>query len=543
MRDTDLSKLPSSNIEYATKQYWDERYSSGGKEIIFDWFKRYSDIKELINSVIPEKTLSILMLGCGNSSLSEDMYNDGYQDITNIDFSEIVIQQMSERCSELDMKWQVMDVLDLKYPDNQFDVLIDKGTMDALMCEKGDVWDPSDELKATVKKEVDCAERVLKPGGVFLYITFGQPHFRKRFLIRDSWDIEVKTLGQPHFRKRFLIRDSWDIEDATKLGQIDLCELCSTKSYCSPDYRFNNSQIEMIVPHFFSNSKSLFSIGRHGMWLYPANSGVSSDSNQETYRQKTYELKKNLDKNIQEKSAPSTSDSNNLQKRTNGKKLAKRGDKNTLMRRLQNRHNAKKLAKRANANKKLARRANANKKLAKRSNSNKKLVKRANPNKKLDIKNQNLQEVSSTKQKTQSPASNVDSKAAKTSTKSSGGASDAEKEKKYIKNFKRSVRKANISPKYNKRHLDKTLMPEQNMDTEAGLPVDEMAQPLAQEGAEPLEDNLQVSLDNTPAENISEIETVSPSLPNIPGNNPTAILQKLQEILDKMSEISEDLKK
>lgn len=110
-----------------------------------------------------------------------------------------------------------MDIRDLKFPDQSFDVVIDKGigvikmiqligwgikgyhlsgTMDALMCDRGDVWDPSPELIADVKGEVDEVERVTKIGGVFLYITFGQPHFRKRHLARDCWDIQVKTLGE-----------------------------------------------------------------------------------------------------------------------------------------------------------------------------------------------------------------------------------------------------------------------------------------------------------------------------------------------------------
>jgi hypothetical protein len=69
------------------------------------------------------------------------------------------------------------------------------GTMDALMCDRGDVWDPSEELINDVKGEVDEVQRTLKAGGTFLYITFGQPHFRKRHLQRDCWDIDTKTMG------------------------------------------------------------------------------------------------------------------------------------------------------------------------------------------------------------------------------------------------------------------------------------------------------------------------------------------------------------
>jgi 2-polyprenyl-3-methyl-5-hydroxy-6-metoxy-1,4-benzoquinol methylase len=77
----------------------------------------------------------ILMIGCGNALLSEDMYNDGYHNITNIDISPIVIKQMSERNKEKgEMKYEVMDVTEMSYRDKSFDVVIDKSTIDTLLC-------------------------------------------------------------------------------------------------------------------------------------------------------------------------------------------------------------------------------------------------------------------------------------------------------------------------------------------------------------------------------------------------------------------------
>ena len=70
----------------------------------FDWFKSYSDISHIIHELIPDKSARILVLGCGNSKLSEEvscsfhhqisasryhtymqMYDDGYKSITNVD--------------------------------------------------------------------------------------------------------------------------------------------------------------------------------------------------------------------------------------------------------------------------------------------------------------------------------------------------------------------------------------------------------------------------------------------------------------------------
>lgn len=59
------------------------------------------------------------------------------------------------------MDWRVMDVRELQERADElggkdsWDVIIDKGTMDALMAEKGSVWDPSDKVRENVKREMD----------------------------------------------------------------------------------------------------------------------------------------------------------------------------------------------------------------------------------------------------------------------------------------------------------------------------------------------------------------------------------------------------
>ncbi|RUO96444.1 hypothetical protein BC936DRAFT_142031 [Jimgerdemannia flammicorona] len=131
------------------------------------------------------------------------MYDDGYKHITNIDFSTVVIENMRTRCADRsEMKCEYrkmryvlmipsntpgdlclrihlrfcpkgleMDIRALKFDDLSFDIILDKGTMDALMCDRGDVWSPDEELIRAVKGEVDEVVRVLKLGGKFIYIT------------------------------------------------------------------------------------------------------------------------------------------------------------------------------------------------------------------------------------------------------------------------------------------------------------------------------------------------------------------------------------
>jgi len=176
--------------------------------VTFDWFKSYQDIAHLFRPVLPEKNARILMLGCGNSTLSEDMYDDGYKNITNIDFSPVIIERMSARNhSRPEMQWLVMDIRDLTFEDETFDVVIDKGAMDAMMTAKGDVWDPPQETIDNCTKEVDQILRVLRKGsGTFLYLTFGQPHFRRRYLTRPDTTLEIQQIGDAFHYYLYILR-------------------------------------------------------------------------------------------------------------------------------------------------------------------------------------------------------------------------------------------------------------------------------------------------------------------------------------------------
>ncbi|KTF89886.1 hypothetical protein cypCar_00032480 [Cyprinus carpio] len=79
--------------------------------------------------------------GCGNSALSYDMYRAGYTSITNVDYSSVCVESMAERhkdCAQL--SWLCMDARRLAFPDGVFDVVLEKGTLDAMLVEESDPW-------------------------------------------------------------------------------------------------------------------------------------------------------------------------------------------------------------------------------------------------------------------------------------------------------------------------------------------------------------------------------------------------------------------
>ena len=61
--------------QYGKPEYWEERYQKDKEP--FDWYQRYSGVKDMITQYI-QPNFQILMLGCGNSKFSEEMFEDGY---------------------------------------------------------------------------------------------------------------------------------------------------------------------------------------------------------------------------------------------------------------------------------------------------------------------------------------------------------------------------------------------------------------------------------------------------------------------------------
>ena len=97
-----IRKLFPRKSEYHSQEYWENRYALFSKNM--DWYCNFEKIKtdfklnEILDKYYPKKNKTkILELGCGNSSLAFDFYNYGYKNITSIDFSTVIINQMKEK--------------------------------------------------------------------------------------------------------------------------------------------------------------------------------------------------------------------------------------------------------------------------------------------------------------------------------------------------------------------------------------------------------------------------------------------------------------
>ncbi|KAL0241519.1 hypothetical protein GEMRC1_006754 [Eukaryota sp. GEM-RC1] len=174
--------------EYSDPHYWVERYKKE-PNTNFDWYLTFVNLKDILEPYLRDDA-KILVVGCGNSRLSYQLYEAGYQSIVSIDIAENVVEQMVEKYKESapELEWQKMDVRKLDFPSETFDLIVDKGTMDALLCGKD-----SFENVLCAHKEIN---RCLKPQGIYVNITYGQPesrldHFKRQDL---NWNVETKTV-------------------------------------------------------------------------------------------------------------------------------------------------------------------------------------------------------------------------------------------------------------------------------------------------------------------------------------------------------------
>ncbi|XP_022864779.1 methyltransferase-like protein 13 [Olea europaea var. sylvestris] len=185
-----------NTYNYGDALYWDARYIQDANCGSFDWYQRYSALRPFVRKYI-SPTSRVLMVGCGNAVISEDMVKDGFEDIVNIDISSVAIDMMRKKYENIpQLKYMQMDVKDMSFfPDESFDSVIDKGTLDSLMC--------GTSAPINAAQMLGEVSRLLKPGGVYMLITYGDPTVRMPHINQPvyNWKIELYIIPRPGFQK------------------------------------------------------------------------------------------------------------------------------------------------------------------------------------------------------------------------------------------------------------------------------------------------------------------------------------------------------
>ncbi|ALC40309.1 CG2614 [Drosophila busckii] len=165
-----MNLLPRTREEFGQTDYWNEFFKKRGEKA-FEWYGEYLELCDQIHKYIKPAD-KILMLGCGNSKLSMDMYDTGFKEITNIDISPVAVKKMLELNAKTrpDLKFIQMDATAMSFSDESFSVALDKGTLDALFV------DDSAETKALVERYFKEILRTMRNGGRYVGISLLQEH-------------------------------------------------------------------------------------------------------------------------------------------------------------------------------------------------------------------------------------------------------------------------------------------------------------------------------------------------------------------------------
>jgi 2-polyprenyl-3-methyl-5-hydroxy-6-metoxy-1,4-benzoquinol methylase len=110
--------------------------------------------------------------------MSESLYDDGFTQITNIDFSPIAVKIMTQKYLESDYKieYHEMNVFDMKnLKSSEYNAIIDKGTLDSILCGENVLPNIGNLMKEIF--------RLLAPDGLYFCISYGDEDHRRSFFV------------------------------------------------------------------------------------------------------------------------------------------------------------------------------------------------------------------------------------------------------------------------------------------------------------------------------------------------------------------------
>lgn len=142
-----------------------------------------------------------MILGCGTSSLGEELYfQAGFENITNLDFSQTIIDYMSmqiqaneegvnESKNFENMEYLCIDICDIDeaindevFEENSYDLIIDKACLDCIACSE----DPD-----KISEAIANVWRLLVPGGTYFLVSRASPLMRLHLF--ESEDTQLDT--------------------------------------------------------------------------------------------------------------------------------------------------------------------------------------------------------------------------------------------------------------------------------------------------------------------------------------------------------------
>lgn len=145
------------------KSHWENIYQTKARDQV-SWFREHLDTSlRMITNTGVGREAAIIDVGGGNSTLVDDLLENGYVDLSVLDISGKAIAGSKERLGRKaeDVIWIEADITSAELPKDHYDVWHDRAVFHFLT-------DPDDR-----RKYVELVLRSLKPGGHIIVASFG----------------------------------------------------------------------------------------------------------------------------------------------------------------------------------------------------------------------------------------------------------------------------------------------------------------------------------------------------------------------------------
>lgn len=145
------------------RKHWDQVYQTKAPDAV-SWYRPHLERSlELIRNSASSRDASIIDVGGGESTLVDDLLNEGYSKLTVLDISAVAIEGAKKRLGEQADKvtWLAADITTANLPKHHYEVWHDRAVFHFLT---------SPEQRAAYVRQVS---RSVKAGGYVIVATFG----------------------------------------------------------------------------------------------------------------------------------------------------------------------------------------------------------------------------------------------------------------------------------------------------------------------------------------------------------------------------------
>jgi SAM-dependent methyltransferase len=170
--------------------YWEERYKFEISKMLrfklFDWYAPFDVLYPMVENILDRSMIhKVLVVGVGRSNIIDTLYQRGFRDITAIDISPTIVNEMQKFHAKLTgVEFIVMDMREMtRLANGLFTLIIDKGGLDALFC--------GEDFKTSSQRAIQEIHRVLVNNGLF--VSFSHAPFLARVPYMRVADFSIEA--------------------------------------------------------------------------------------------------------------------------------------------------------------------------------------------------------------------------------------------------------------------------------------------------------------------------------------------------------------